>query len=144
MAQSWLTSTTNASVVMLRTSHVRRFSRREIDMTVGTTFLKNFLSGMSRPSRVLRLPYESAREPAQIEVKGAERMKYILMMTGTKAGVDTYRAWAKKDIDAHMAVLKDINKELSESGEFVVTEGLAGPDQAKVVRGEKDGLPVTD
>ncbi len=71
-------------------------------------------------------------------------MKYILMMTGTKAGVDTYRAWSKKDIDAHMAVLKGINKDLSESGEFVVTEGLAGPDQAKVVRGEKDGLPITD
>ena len=33
-----------------------------------------------------------------------------------------------------MAVLKGINKQLSESGEFVVSEGLAGPDQAKVVR----------
>jgi hypothetical protein len=77
-------------------------------------------------------------------MKGAENMKYILMMTGTKAGVDTYRAWSKKDIDAHMAVLKGINKQLSESGEFVVTEGLAGPDQAKVVRGEKDGRPITD
>jgi hypothetical protein len=71
-------------------------------------------------------------------------MKYILMMVGTRAGVDTYRAWSKKDSDAHMAVLQGINKELSERGEFVVTEGLAGPDQARVVRGEKDGLPVTD
>ncbi len=71
-------------------------------------------------------------------------MKYILLMTGTKAGVDTYRAWSKNDIDAHMAVLKTINKELTESGEFVATQGLDGPDEAKVVRGQKDGMPVTD
>ena len=29
-------------------------------------------------------------------------MKYILMMAGPKAGVDTYRAWSKKDIEAHL------------------------------------------
>ncbi len=71
-------------------------------------------------------------------------MRYILMMTGTNAGVGAYRAWSEEDRQAHMAVLKNINRELSESGEFVVTEGLAGPDQAKAVRGERDGLPVTD
>ena len=71
-------------------------------------------------------------------------MKYILLMSGTKAGVDTYRAWSQKDIEAHMAVLGRINKELTESGEFVATQGLAGPNEAKVVRGEKNGMPVTD
>ena len=71
-------------------------------------------------------------------------MRYILMMTGTKAGVGTYRAWSEQDRRAHMAVLKQIHKELSESGEFVATEGLAGPDQAKLVRGERDGMPITD
>src|SRR6202047_1803395 len=71
-------------------------------------------------------------------------MKYILLMSGTKAGVDTYHAWSQKNIEAHMAVLGRINKELTESGEFVATQGLAGPDEAKVVRGEKNGMPVTD
>ena len=71
-------------------------------------------------------------------------MKYILLMSGTKAGVDTYRAWSKRDIDAHMAVLVGINRELTESGQFVATQGLAGPDEAKVVRGLKNGVPVTD
>jgi hypothetical protein len=71
-------------------------------------------------------------------------MKYILLMSGTKASVGTYRAWSKKDIDAHMAVLHGINKELTESGEFVATQGLAGPDEAKLVCGEKGGMPVTD
>jgi len=71
-------------------------------------------------------------------------MKYILLMSGTKAGVDTYRAWSKKDIDAHMAVLKSINNELTESGEFVATQPLAPPDEAKVVRAGKDSAPITD
>lgn len=71
-------------------------------------------------------------------------MKYILLMSGTKAGVDTYRAWSQKDVEAHMGVLKAIANELTESGEFVATQGLAQPGEAKVVRGEKNGLPVTD
>ena len=71
-------------------------------------------------------------------------MKYILLMSSTKAGVEGYHAWSKQDIEAHMAVLQRINKELTESGEFVATQGLAQPREARVVRGEKNGLPVTD
>ncbi|HTZ49750.1 MAG TPA: YciI family protein [Verrucomicrobiae bacterium] len=71
-------------------------------------------------------------------------MKYILLMTGTNAGAKGYHAWSQKDIDAHMAVLVSLNKELGESGEFVATQGLSEPSEAKLVRGEKDGIPVTD
>jgi hypothetical protein len=71
-------------------------------------------------------------------------MKYILLMTGTRGGIDTYHAWSRADIDAHMAALRSINKELTDSGELVATQGLAGPDEAKIVRGEKNGAPVTD
>ena len=71
-------------------------------------------------------------------------MKYILLMSGTKAGVEGYRARPKQNIQAHMAVLHRINQDLTESGEFVATQGLAQPKEAKVVRGEKDGVPVTD
>jgi hypothetical protein len=71
-------------------------------------------------------------------------MKYILMMMGTKAGVDTYRAWSKADVQAHFAFLKDVNKKLTETGEFVDSVGLAGPDQALVVRAGAGGTPVTD
>jgi hypothetical protein len=73
-----------------------------------------------------------------------ENMKYILMMTGTKAGVDTYRAWSKSDVEAHFAFLRVLNKDLTDSGELVANDGLAGPDQAKVIRAGKDGVPVTD
>ena len=71
-------------------------------------------------------------------------MKYILLMSGTKAGVDGYHAWSSEDIQGHMAALRSINDRLNESGEFVATQGLAGPKEAKVVRSEKNGLPVTD
>jgi hypothetical protein len=71
-------------------------------------------------------------------------MKYILLMSGSKAGVNTYRAWSKENVDAHMAALHSINKDLTESGEFVATQGLSGPDEAKMVRGEKNGMPITD
>ena len=71
-------------------------------------------------------------------------MKYILLMASTKAGVESYLAWPQKDRDAHMDVLRRIAKELTSSGEFVATQGLTGPQEANVVRGENGGLPVTD
>ena len=71
-------------------------------------------------------------------------MKYILLMTGTRAGVDTYRVWNKNDIDTHMAGLKSLAKDLRKSGEYVTDQGLTGPEEAKVVRGQKNGMPITD
>jgi hypothetical protein len=71
-------------------------------------------------------------------------MKYILMMNAPRAGFDTYRAWSEKDVQSHLAVLRAIGKDLTESGEFVATEGLAWPEQAKIVRAGKDGRPITD
>jgi hypothetical protein len=71
-------------------------------------------------------------------------MKYILMMTGTTEGVNAYRAWSQSDIQAVFAFLKSLNNELSEAGELVANERLAPPEQAMLVRADKDGLPITD
>ena len=71
-------------------------------------------------------------------------MKYILMMTGTKAGWDTFPTWPKEDLHAHIAFMHRFGKELSDGGELVSAEGLATPDQAKVVRASQDGTPITD
>jgi hypothetical protein len=71
-------------------------------------------------------------------------MKYILLMSGTKPGVGQYHAWSQKDLETHMATLRSISKELTESGEFVGTQGLAEPGEAKVVRGKRNGIPMTD
>lgn len=71
-------------------------------------------------------------------------MKYILMMTGTKAGVDGYRTWSASDIQTHFKHLRKINRDLTESGEFVITEGLELPHHAKIVTAGNNGMPVTD
>jgi hypothetical protein len=71
-------------------------------------------------------------------------MKYILMMNTMKASCDAFGAWPKKDIEAHIAFMKGFTKELGASGELVSAEGLAFPDQAKVVRAGADGTPITD
>jgi hypothetical protein len=71
-------------------------------------------------------------------------MKYILLMSSTKAGAGGYLAWSQKDRDAHMAVLQSVAQDLTASGEFVDTQPLASPQEARVVRGLRDGMPVTD
>ncbi len=71
-------------------------------------------------------------------------MKYILMMNGTKAGVDSYRAWSKQDVEAHFAYLKRLNCELAESGELVANEPLGAPEQAKLVQAGANGALMTD
>jgi hypothetical protein len=71
-------------------------------------------------------------------------MKYILMMNTMKAGVDAFSTWPKDDIQAHIGFMIGFAKDLRASGELVSAEGLAWPDQAKLVRAGKDGAPVTD
>ena len=71
-------------------------------------------------------------------------MKYMLMMTGTKAGWEGLATWPKEDFKAHIAFMKSLNHELRESGELAAAEGLAGPHEAKLVRAGKDGKPITD
>jgi len=71
-------------------------------------------------------------------------MKYILMMNTMKAGADAFGGWTKQDIQAHIAFMRGFGQQLRASGELVSAEGLAFPDQAKLVRAGKDGQPITD
>jgi len=74
-------------------------------------------------------------------------MKFILMM-GMKAGKESMSkgimSWPKQDIQAHIGFMMAFNKQLKEAGELVSAEGLAWPDQAKLVRAGEDGIPITD
>lgn len=70
-------------------------------------------------------------------------MKYILMMNTMKAGQGVPK-WPRKDLQAHIAFMMNLNKELREAGEFVSAEGLSFPEQARVVRAGEDGMPITD
>jgi len=71
-------------------------------------------------------------------------MKYMLMMNCPKTGYDTFGAWPKEDLKAHIAFQKSFDATLRTSGELVVAEGLASPHEAKRVRAGKDGAPIAD
>ena len=71
-------------------------------------------------------------------------MKYILMMSGTKANFYWYMTWSKADLQANTAFMRAFSKELKDSGVLVAAEGLDFPGEAKIVRVGKDGEPITD
>jgi hypothetical protein len=70
-------------------------------------------------------------------------MKYILMMNTMRAGAGV-PTWPRADLQAHIAFMHGLNRDLRESGELVSAEGLAFPDHARLVRAGKDGVPITD
>ena len=71
-------------------------------------------------------------------------MKYILMMNTMKMGVDPFPGWSQEDIRNMIKFMIDFDKKLKASGELVSAEGLAFPEQAKLVRAGKNGEPITD
>jgi hypothetical protein len=74
-------------------------------------------------------------------------MKFILMMNMThdkRSASKDIRTWPKEDIEAHIRFMIGLNKQLKETGEFVSAEGLSWPDQAKLIRADQDGQPITD
>jgi hypothetical protein len=73
-------------------------------------------------------------------------MKFMLMMNAPRGTGDwAVMNWAPKDLKAHIDFMKALNQELSASGQLVGAEGLASPQEARVVRAGKGGAPeVTD
>jgi hypothetical protein len=71
-------------------------------------------------------------------------MKYMLMMNTPGNGPYQVATWAQKDLHAHIEFMKGFATKLGAQGELVAAEGLAGPDQAKLVSAGKDGAPITD
>src|SRR6202167_2823255 len=96
-----------------------------------------------RECRAFRQTRESAESSAGRNQRRTGKMKYILMMNTMRAGRGVPQ-WAQKDRQAHIAFMIGLNKELRQSGELVSAEGLSFPDQAKLVRAGKDGVPITD
>jgi hypothetical protein len=70
--------------------------------------------------------------------------KYILMINGPRNAYESVGSWPQKDIQAHIRFMLSLNKSLCDSGELVSAEGLANPQEAKIVRAGKDGAPITD
>jgi hypothetical protein len=71
-------------------------------------------------------------------------MKYMLMMNAPGKVAYQIATWPKQAIQAHIAYMGKFQKKLQASGEWVDGQGLAGPEQAKLVRAGADGRPITD
>ena len=74
-------------------------------------------------------------------------MKYMLMMHhGNHGGGDCppITTWAPNEVQAHIQFMIDLNKQLAAAGELVAAEGLAWPNEAKVVTSKGGAPTVTD
>jgi hypothetical protein len=71
-------------------------------------------------------------------------MKFMLIMNTPRDGYTQYMNWPKKILEANTAFMHTFTKKLIDAGEFVSGEGLASPEQARMVRAGKDGKPITD
>jgi hypothetical protein len=101
---------------------------------------------VSRIRRRFRHIHESAPFRGATTDKGRRDrlMKYMLMMNARGGGAWQVGSWSKQDFAAHIGFMKRFDKELRSTGELVSAEGLAGPDQAKLVRATPSGIPDTD
>jgi hypothetical protein len=72
-------------------------------------------------------------------------MKFMLMMNTPSGGDWAVSDWSPEDFKAHLGFMKRFNEELTKEGTLVGCEGLAPPNQARIVRAGKGGAPeVTD
>src|SRR3954470_17256295 len=70
-------------------------------------------------------------------------MKFMMMMNMPRGSGDyQINQWKPEAINAHIQFMKDLNRELQKSGEFVDAQGLTPPAQAQIVRVGANGAPV--
>jgi len=70
-------------------------------------------------------------------------MRYLLIVNFEGGDVETpMEEWKPEEVTAHLDYYKALHKELVASGELVSSEVLAGPNLAKVVRGDGRSAPV--
>ncbi len=69
-------------------------------------------------------------------------MKYMLLMTYHVEGVPPVDTWSPEDLRRMIQFQHDLDASLVASGELVGAEGLAWPDQAKLVRSDGVRPPV--
>ena len=70
-------------------------------------------------------------------------MKFMMMMNMPR-GTGEYQIsqWTPEAINAHIRFMKDLNRDLQKSGEFVDAQGLTPPGQAKIVKSGSGGVPI--
>ena len=72
-------------------------------------------------------------------------MQYMILMGYKVDGVPPITTWDPEDVTRHIEFQNALGRELSEAGELVGGNGLAGPEDAKIVVSDGTGAPaVTD
>ncbi|MFZ5443927.1 MAG: YciI family protein [Myxococcota bacterium] len=71
-------------------------------------------------------------------------MKFLMMMHTPRGGPYQVVDWAPEALKAHLAHMDSFLERLRAAGELVDAQGLAGPDQAKLVKASASGRPQTD
>jgi len=71
-------------------------------------------------------------------------MKFMLMMNSPSKDAYAIAQWPQADVKAHIGFMIAFAEKLQRNGELVGAEGLAGPEQAKLVRASPSGEPLTD
>lgn len=68
-------------------------------------------------------------------------MKYMLLMqfSQVSAGFPSMDQWTQDEIAAHIAFMRDADEEIAARGKLIDAQGLASPDQARIVRAGADG-----
>ncbi len=69
-------------------------------------------------------------------------MKYMILMMAPVSGWKAFGEMSPADIGAHIAFMKELNAELTKSGELVDAQGLDLPHNAQIVRADERGKPV--
>ncbi len=71
-------------------------------------------------------------------------MRFLLLMSYGEvgSGCAPMTEWSPADIKAHIDFQHTLNADLTERGELVDAQGLAGPDQARFVVSDGIGAPV--
>jgi len=95
--------------------------------------------GMSRMGGWLRLHSDGARGGANHQ---GRTMKYMLLMMAPTGGWAKFGTLPPEDIRAHISFMKKLNADLTSAGELVDAQGLAFPNQAKIVTAKAGGGPA--
>jgi hypothetical protein len=71
-------------------------------------------------------------------------MKFLLLTrhNASDTGVGPMAEWDPADAEAHLAALRAINEQLTESGELLVMQALADPAAGRIVHGLDAGTPI--
>jgi hypothetical protein len=73
-------------------------------------------------------------------------MRFMLMMHAPRGdGEYQVGSWSPDDLNAHIAFMHELNRDLTASGELAGAEGLDAPKGARIVKAGTNGVPaITD